>query len=171
MFKQLLALINRKKSKVDFENSVIQYLSTIQELQEENKKLRLVNQMYIKKIKKKNKRIRELESSINTQNVQLNLNQEQNKAEQRNTASTVINEKVSSFSEKKKVHKPLNEKFEENSKHQGLKSDNKTIRKLAFVTKLPLNHPLLMDTSKQLLKESIQLAVYSEPFLQSQSRY
>lgn len=142
-------------------------------LQEENQKLQLVNRLYLKKIKARNKKIRELESQVNHIKDQFNAKQEQEKVKPRNSP-TIVKEPKTSLPEKKKSQKPLSGKsvkYENDRKLQNLSSENNNFRKLAFVTKLPLNHKLLSDPNKQLVKESIKLAVYSDPFLKNQSGF
>jgi hypothetical protein len=154
-------------------DSIHHYQLTIQELEEENKKLQLTNQLYLKKIKARNKKIRELEFQLNHIHDQLSMKQEQENVK-KNNFPTALKESKIVFPEKKKIQKPLNEKSVKNEEVRKLQNqtiENNSLRKLAFVTKLPLNHKLLSDPNKHLIKESIKLAVYSDPFLKNQSGY
>lgn len=52
-----------------------------------------------------------------------------------------------------------------------LSAENKTLRKIAFVTKLPGDQPKLASSQSPLQKELVQLAVYKDPFLEEQKGY
>ncbi|WHY79942.1 hypothetical protein QNH20_12705 [Neobacillus sp. WH10] len=85
-----------------------------------------------------------------------------------------VNGTVLNSIEKLKIYQRLTDKLEKplvRSKAIFSSNEHYSLRKIAFVVKLPMNHKILHDSSNLLVKESIQLAVYSDPFLKTQKGY